>query len=187
MRHRVSTSTLGRRTKSRQSLIREQVRSLIQHGSLTTTLAKAKVIQRVADKLIARAKDNSVARRRQLHQFFGKRDVVNTLVERVAPAHQDRVSGFTTRITLPPRRGDNTTMVTVKFVNQVAGLGSLKPEAAKQLPQPKKAIKTTQQKTAPKPKSTISTQSKKTLPKPKKASSTTKAKAATTKTKKSTT
>jgi len=94
MRHRQKTKQLGRDTKHRKALLRNLVRALIEQGEIVTSEAKAKETKRWADKLIGKAKTDSLATRRLLHTFFGKRDVVNTLVERIAPAMKDRISGF---------------------------------------------------------------------------------------------
>lgn len=117
MRHRVATKTFSRDTKARTALLKGLVRSLVEQGSITTTLAKAKEVRRLADKIISKAKDSSVATRRTLHMFFGKRDVVNTLVERVAPELSTRTSGFTRIVKLGTRRGDNTDMATLSLVS----------------------------------------------------------------------
>lgn len=148
MRHRVKTSQFGRSTKPRKALIQGMLRSLIEHGSVTTNQEKAKEIKRWADKLIGKAKTDTLASRRQLHAFFGKRDVVNTLVERVAPAMGKRISGFTTITRLGKRRGDNAQMVKLSLIEQPEHLGSLKN------PNPKQAApaakKPTAKKAAPK-------------------------------------
>lgn len=128
MRHRVKIKKFNRDTKAREALVKGLVRSLIESGSIVTTEIKAKTVKRMADKLISRAKTDSTATRRNLHKFFGKRDVVNTLVEKVAANHQDRVSGFTTSEPVGQRRGDNTKMLKVSLVNMPANVGSLKNE-----------------------------------------------------------
>ena len=132
MRHRKKTKTLGRDTKSRKALFRNLVRALVEHGYVETTEAKAKEIKRLADKLIGKAQNDTLATRRQLHSFFGKRDVVNTLVDRVAPAMKDRKSGFSTIEKIGNRRGDNTELAKLSLVEKSAhGLGLKNPEPKK--------------------------------------------------------
>lgn len=126
MRHRVKKSHFNRDSKHRQAMTKNLVMQLIKHGQITTTNEKAKVIKQLADKLISKAKKGSVASRRQLHEFFGKRDVVNTLVDRVAPVMSDRQSGFTTTQKVGKRRGDNTEMIKLSLVNQPEEVGTLK-------------------------------------------------------------
>ena len=100
------------------------VRSLFEHGEIETTQAKAKEVKRWADKLIPFAQENSLSSKRKLHEFFGKRDVVNTAVKVIAPAVGDRKSGFTTIETIGTRRGDSALMSKLSLVNKPANLGS---------------------------------------------------------------
>lgn len=118
MRHRVASKQFNRDTNHRKHLLRNLVRSLIEHGEITTTAAKAKETKRLADRLIGMAKTDSVAVRRQLHTFFGKRDVVSTLVEKIAPLMKKRASGFSKVSKLGKRRGDNVEMVKLSLVEQ---------------------------------------------------------------------
>lgn len=126
MRHRVAKLQLGRNTKQRSALLRELVVSLFKYGSITTTLTKAKEVRRIADKLISRAQADSAANRRLIHRFFGKRDVVNTLFERIAPALSDRKSGFSQLKIVGNRRGDNTQLAVLSFVKSIERAGTLK-------------------------------------------------------------
>ena len=126
MKHRRKLVKLNRNSKQRQALFRIQLRHLVVFGSLTTTEAKAKKIKRLMDKIVYKAKDNSVASRRNLHRVFGDRRIVNILVDQIAPLYQDRNSGFTTMSKLARRRGDNALMVKLAFIKQREGVGELK-------------------------------------------------------------
>ncbi|MDQ5951439.1 MAG: large subunit ribosomal protein [Patescibacteria group bacterium] len=149
MRHRVSGKKLGRDTKHRIALFKNLARALILHGTVTTTEIKGKQLKRLADKLVTTAKPGDMAARRNLHSYFGKRDIVNTLVDRVAPAMTKRTSGFTTIEKVGIRVGDNTQMVTISWVDMPESLGSFanpnpapkkdKPKAAKPAKAEKKA------------------------------------------------
>lgn len=130
MRHRLKTKQLGRNTKQRQALFKSLVRNLILNGSITTTQAKAKVIRPIAEKLITKSKTDTIATRRNLHEFFGKRDAVNTLVDRIAPVFTDRTSGYTRIIMLGNRRGDNAEVVRIELVNKPEVLSTLKKPVA---------------------------------------------------------
>lgn len=126
MRHRVAKKHFNRDTNNRKALLKNLLRSLVEQGEITTTTSKAKEIKRLMDKVVGKAKVNSVENRRLLHRLFGRRDVVNTLVERVAPAMGERVSGFTTIAKSSIRRGDSSRMSTLKFIAEYEGVGSLK-------------------------------------------------------------
>lgn len=118
MRHQVKIKHFNRDTKARKALLRGLVRSFIEFGYITTTIAKAKETKRLSDKLIAKAKQGDLNTRRVLHRFFGKRDIVNTLVDKVAPLFPKRNSGFSRIMRLGKRRGDNTKMVRLELVKQ---------------------------------------------------------------------
>ena len=144
MRHRVKKRHFNRDTNHRKHLLRNLVRSLIEQGEITTTVAKAKETKRISDKLISKAGKNDLNTRRVLHRFFGKRDVVNTLVDSVAPAMSDRRSGFTTMSRVGKRRGDNTQLAKLALVVKPENVGSLKSDKnfreATQKPLKKKTV-----------------------------------------------
>lgn len=145
MRHRNKDKKFNRDSKARRALFKGLVRSLVEHGSIVTTQAKAKEIKRLADKIIGKAKDDSLATRRLLHKFFGTRDVVNTLVDKIAPVFADRTSGFTTISDVGLRRGDNTQLSKLALATTVEAMGTLKPAVKKTVAQvkvvaPKKTV-----------------------------------------------
>lgn len=107
MKHQVKAKHFNRDTKSRKALLRNLVRALIEHGQIESSEARAKEVRRLADKIISRAQKGDLATRRQIHRFFGKRDVVNTLFDQVVPAVGKRQTGFCSLEKLSNRRGDN--------------------------------------------------------------------------------
>lgn len=126
MRHNVAGKKLNRDIKQRKALFKNLITALIEHGEIKTTEAKAKAIRGIADKLIHKAKEGTVAARRVLASFFGTRQVVNKLVDEVAPVMKDRDSGFTRIVRMSDtRRGDNATVVRMELV--------AKPEAGKKV------------------------------------------------------
>lgn len=118
MRHRVKGKALSRNTKQRQALFKGMLKSLFEEGAIETTEAKAKVIRRLADKVISKAKPGTLNARRTLEHFFGSKQIVNRIVDGVAPALKDRKSGFTTLTRLGRRRGDDSSMVKLELVSQ---------------------------------------------------------------------
>lgn len=141
MRHRVAAKHFNRDANQRKLLIKGLVTELIEHGAMTTTKPRALEIRRIADKLIHEAQTDNVAVRRNLHRFFGKRDIVNTLVDRIAPLFKDRTSGFTRIVSVGIRRGDNSEQVTLSLITQPEVKDTLKsgktheakPKAAKKV------------------------------------------------------
>ncbi len=116
MRHLVAAKHFNRDANQRKMLLRNLLVDLIEHGHMTTTVTRAKEVRRIADKLIHKAQTDSLTSRRTLHRFFGRRDVVNTLVDRIAPVMMDRTSGFTRLVAAGTRRGDNSDIATVSLV-----------------------------------------------------------------------
>ncbi|OGJ21783.1 MAG: 50S ribosomal protein L17 [Candidatus Pacebacteria bacterium RIFCSPHIGHO2_01_FULL_46_10] len=116
MRHRLAGRTFGRNTNQRKKLFKNLVSSLIVHGEIKTTEARAKAIRGVVDKMIHRAQEGTIAARRVLAKFFGKNDMVNRLVDEIAPAMKDRTSGFTRILHLENRRGDDALLVKMELV-----------------------------------------------------------------------
>lgn len=119
MRHRMQKSHFNRNTNERKALLKSLITALIEQGEIVTTHSKAKAIKGVTDKLVHRAQYGTVAVRRLLAKFFGRRDIVNKLVDELAPAMNDRQSGFTRITPVGKRRGDNTEMVKMEFVTKV--------------------------------------------------------------------
>jgi len=126
MRHRIKDVRLSRDTNHRKSLIANLLRSLILEGTVTTTRAKARVLKQLMDKLITKARVDTIANRRLVHRTFGKRDVVNTLFERIAPIMTDRTSGFTTNSVVGTRRGDASDLIKISFLTLPEITGTLK-------------------------------------------------------------
>ena len=117
MRHNVAGKKLNRDIKQRKALFKNLITALIEHGEIKTTEAKAKAIRGIADKLIHKAKEGTVSARRVLASFFGTRQIVNKLVDEVAPVMKNRDSGFTRIVRMnDPRRGDNATVVRIELV-----------------------------------------------------------------------
>ncbi|MFA6814078.1 MAG: 50S ribosomal protein L17 [Candidatus Pacebacteria bacterium] len=131
MKHRVKTKHFNRDTQSRKALLRNSLRGLIEHGHIETSEARAKEIRRLADKLISQAQKDDLATRRQIHRFFGKRDVVNTIFDQVVPAVGDRKSGFCSLEKLSNRRGDNMPVYRLSLLLDEKKWHSLKNETKK--------------------------------------------------------
>lgn len=121
MKKRVVGRKFSRSSKSRRALLRSLVYSLVEEGKITTTLAKAKELVRVADKIFALAKKNTLtARRLVLKKLANKRKVVDRIFDLAAKI--DKRSGFVRSLAIPPRRGDNSPMAQVEII------GWFKPE-----------------------------------------------------------
>lgn len=101
----------------RRALFKNLIVGLIHYGRVRTTKAKAKAIQGLVDKLITQAKSGSLHARRLLGSFLNSQAAVNKLVDDIAVRFKDRTSGYTRLAVLGNRRGDNSQMVKLEFVN----------------------------------------------------------------------
>jgi large subunit ribosomal protein L17 len=121
MRHQKNTVKLGRSASHRDALLANQVCSLIEHTRITTTLAKAKAVRPLAEKLLTLAKKNTLhARRIALAYLHHNEDAVRKLFTEVAPRSAARNGGYTRIIKTGPRQSDATPMAFIEWVDQAA-------------------------------------------------------------------
>lgn len=118
MRHRRKTVRLQRKDGHRRALLSNQACSLIKHGRIRTTLAKAKALRPIAEKLITLTKkEDGVHARRMAFKFLRQKDVVKRLFELVAPAVGDRPGGYCRITKLGPRPSDAAPMAFIEWVD----------------------------------------------------------------------
>jgi len=121
MRHQKKTVKLGRTTSHRDALLANQVCSLIEHTRITTTLAKAKAVRPLAEKLVTIAKKGTLhARRIALAYLHHNEDAVRKLFAEVAPRSATRNGGYTRIIKTGPRRSDSAPMAFIEWVDQAS-------------------------------------------------------------------
>ncbi|NLM42229.1 MAG: 50S ribosomal protein L17 [Firmicutes bacterium] len=107
---------LGRTSGHRKALLRNQVTSLVLHGRIETTEAKAKSIKPLADKMVTLGKRGDLAARRQAAAFLLDPAAVKKLFDEVAPRYADRNGGYTRIIKTGVRRGDAAPMAIIEWV-----------------------------------------------------------------------
>lgn len=107
---------LRRHTGHRLAMLRNLVTSFLAHGRMVTTEARAKEVQRMAEKLISLAREDSVANRRQAARILLSESVLASLFEEVGPRYRDRKGGYTRLSRLGPRQGDAAPMVVLELV-----------------------------------------------------------------------
>ena len=110
------TRKLGRPTDQRKAMLRGLVTSLLEAGRIETTLARAKEVRCLADKMITLGKTNTLHSRRQALSFVTKKDVVYKLFEELAPKYAERNGGYTRVLKAGPRRGDGAEMAIIELV-----------------------------------------------------------------------
>ena len=116
MRHLKRNAKLGRKGAHRNAMLANMVCSLIKNKRVTTTLAKAKAVRPVAEKMVTLGKKGSIHHRRLAASRLHQEDAVQILFNEIAPGHQDRPGGYTRIIKLHERRGDAAQMAMIEFV-----------------------------------------------------------------------
>ena len=108
---------LGRPTDQRKAMLRGLVTYLLENGSIETTLARAKEVRSLAEKMITLGKKNTLASRRAALAYITKEDVVKKLFDVTALKYADVNGGYTQIYKLGPRRGDGAEMALIKLVD----------------------------------------------------------------------
>ncbi len=139
-RHGYKGRKFGRETDQRRALIRSLSVSLIEHGSIETTLPKAKDLRPVVEKLVSKARKADLHNRRQIVSSLNSVTAAHKLVDQIAPAMQ-RTSGYLRIERTALRRGDNTQMARISFVDDINAKPAAKAET-KAAPKAKPAVKT---------------------------------------------
>lgn len=116
MRHHVKTKKLGRKAGPRQALFRTQMVSLIKHGRIETTLAKAKELRPRIERLVTTARRGTLASHRLIAAALVSPAATGKLVKEIAPKYRDRAGGYTRIIKLPGRRADAAPHALIEFV-----------------------------------------------------------------------
>jgi large subunit ribosomal protein L17 len=110
MRHQKKTVKLGRTAEHRKSLLANQVCSLIEHQRIKTTLAKAKAVRPLAEKMVTLGKKGSLHARRTALSVLRQKDAVKKLFDDIAPRGADRKGGYTRIVKLGARKSDAAPM-----------------------------------------------------------------------------
>src|SRR5437667_5965647 len=117
MRHHRAGKKLGRDSAHRKALYANLAGSLIEHGRIKTTEAKAKAVKPFAEQMITLGKRGDLAARRQAIARLRSQDVVHVLFAEVAPRFAERPGGYTRIVKLGPRAGDAAEMVYLELVD----------------------------------------------------------------------
>lgn len=115
MRHLKSGFKLGRNPSHRKSLLRNLAGSVIEKNRIQTTLAKAKAVQPIVEKMVTLGKSGSLADKRNALAYLYRRKTVQILFDEVAPRFMDRNGGFTRIIRTDFRKGDGAEMAILEF------------------------------------------------------------------------
>lgn len=138
--HRRSTQYFGRAYGPRKALLRGLMTSLVEHGRITTTVAKAKEVRRHIEKAITVGKKGDTATRRVLMSRLPNVEIVNKIVDDLSKRFAARPGGYTRVIKIGRRPGDTAEMAFLEFVDydyEAKAKVSKKDEAAQKKEQAK--------------------------------------------------
>lgn len=116
MKHNRKGKTLDRKNGPRKALIRNLATSLVLYERLNTTVAKAKAVRPVVEKLITVGRTNTLAARRALLRTLTIESAVNKVLAELGPRYAGRPGGYTRIIKLGKRQGDGAEIAQIQLV-----------------------------------------------------------------------
>jgi large subunit ribosomal protein L17 len=111
--------------------------ALFEHGRITTTETRARVLRPVAEKLITKARKGDLHSRREVLKTIHDKSVVHTLFTEIGPTFAERPGGYTRITKLGPRKGDNAPMAVIELVTEAYTPTAPKPKKSAQTSEPK--------------------------------------------------
>ncbi len=118
MRHRKVGRQLRRTSEQKLALMRNLAQSLIEHGAIETTEAKAKELRPFVEKLITKAKEQTLHARRLAGRHVQQRKINDKLFQEVAPKFASRPGGYTRILKTGHRKGDGAEMARIELVGE---------------------------------------------------------------------
>jgi len=139
MKHRSGFNPLERMAAHRKALHRSMVTSLFRHERIRTTKAKALEVRRTAEKMITRAKVDSVHNRRIVSARLYDEGIVAKLFTTIAPRMKERNGGYTRILKLGERLGDAAQVVILELVDYKLDIEGTEKKAKKKEDKAEKA------------------------------------------------
>jgi large subunit ribosomal protein L17 len=109
---------LGGSPAHQRLILANLVTALFEHGRITTTEAKARMLRPFAEKLITKAKRGDLHNRREVLKTIRDKGVVHVLFTEIAPTFAERPGGYTRITKIGPRKGDNAPMAVIELVTE---------------------------------------------------------------------
>lgn len=125
---------LGRTSPHRKSMLSNMATSLLRYERITTTLPRAKEVKRVVEKLISKAKKDTLASRREAGKVIKDKEVLRKLFSQIGPKFKGRSGGYTRILRLGQRKGDNAPLALIELIEKVAPVVKKKKEKAEKKP-----------------------------------------------------
>lgn len=117
MRHQKKTVKLGRTADHRRALLANQVCALIEHQRIKTTLAKAKAVRPLAERMVTLGKNGSIHARRRALAVLRQKSAVRKLFDDIAQRSAERNGGYTRIVKLGARKSDSAHMAFIEWVD----------------------------------------------------------------------
>ncbi len=127
-RHANTGRKLSRNSSHRKSLLQNLVRSVILEESIRTTTPKAKEARRLVERVITKARENTLASRRVVHKTVRDQAALAKLFETIGPRFKARPGGYTRLIHVQNRVGDNAPMAILELVEKSEKTEKTEPE-----------------------------------------------------------
>ena len=118
MRHRISGKKLNRTSQHRQMLFRNMSQALLRHEQIVTTLAKARALRPVVERLITLGKRGDLHARRQAYARLRDDAMTTKLFDVLSPRYAERKGGYLRIIKAGYRYGDAAAMAVIEFVDR---------------------------------------------------------------------
>jgi large subunit ribosomal protein L17 len=118
MKKHIGGYKLNRDSEARLSLMKNLVYALIQHEAIVTTKIKAKAVTPIFEKMITRAKVDSIQNRRMIQAYIQENDLVKKLFSVIAPLYKEVNGGYTKLTIIGNRRGDNAQLVRLSLTKK---------------------------------------------------------------------
>ena len=117
LRHKISGRQFGRASGPRRAMFRIMVTDLLRHGQIKTTVAKAKAIRPLTEKMVSLGKGGTLHDRRQAAAFITDKSVVKAVFDDIAPRFEERNGGYTRITRLGVRAGDAAEMALIELID----------------------------------------------------------------------
>ncbi|HWR12794.1 MAG TPA: 50S ribosomal protein L17 [Rectinemataceae bacterium] len=118
MKHKIGFNKLNRVSAHRKALLRNMATVLFKHERIETTRAKAIETRRLAEKMITRAKEDSVHNRRIIGRKITDEAILAKLFTDIGPRFKDRAGGYTRILRIGARANDGADMVILELVDR---------------------------------------------------------------------
>jgi large subunit ribosomal protein L17 len=131
MRHQKKTIKLGRTAEHRKALLANQICALIEHQRIKTTLAKAKAVRPLAERMVTLGKNGSIHARRTALATLRQKSAVKKLFDDIALRSAERNGGYTRIVKLGQRKSDSAPMAFIEWVDMAEAVEEKRAEEKK--------------------------------------------------------